>query len=752
MNRGHVIKPVLLLFMIMALPLLTVAQGETAGVKSDALQQLAQTRDTIRIDLLLKISEELLKTQPKEAFGYAQEALDMSRELKDVRRTALACYALAEVYTVTAVYDKALEYQLLALEQFTRLRDSVAMAGCYNHIGVIHMSSGDFDEAQRHYRKALELNRRTKNPAQVVHNYMNMGVNYLETDSVDKGLSYFLVSLMIADSLNLEAEKVALLKYIGYGYARMNRHEEALGNFYKVLELLGDKPDDLTRSEAQVNIARGYYQLKNYPAALKYARLGYDLAKSGRFDEIYSEAARILAEIYAATGDYRQAFTFGREHALLADTIMNAEKAEQLARIRTLYEVSQKEEENRSLRQLNLLTNKRIRTRTLVIIMITMLVVVLGVVLYLLNRMNNRYAALNKKLAAQGEELGALNDMKDRFFSFVGHNLRNPFNTIMGFAELMQRAAETHDSEKVLQYAGLIRNLSAQVQKVLANLLEWSRLQRRTFEVKPETVEMMGLIRDVAEMNNREAARKDINLSVTGNGNVFVIADRTMVATVLQNLVSNAIYHTPAAGKINISCCVMEQHTEVAISDTGTGIPPEKLEKLFDFDFTRSKANLSDQEGVGIGLVICHEMLAKNGGTIRAESTPGKGSRFVFTLPLAIRRDTDEEMTEHNPEATADKMAERLVDSASPFSAEVKEEFKQQVVPLFEEVTRALSIENLDRFARAIIVAGEQHALPALSGYGKSLHTLTIGHQIDQVIKVLPRFGEYLKKTGVVNE
>ena len=204
--------------------------------------------------------------------------------------------------------------------------------------------------------------------------------------------------------------------------------------------------------------------------------------------------------------------------------------------------------------------------------MITLLVLVLATLLFMLNRMNNRYRMLNRKLAAQSNELETLNDVKDKFFSFVAHNLKNPFNTIMGFSELMQRAADTHDLEKARQYSGLIYDLSAQVQKVLSNLLEWSRLQRRTFEVKPEIVELTGLIKDVVEMNNKEAARKDINLSLSGESNVFVVADRTMITTVIQNLVTNAIHFTPPSGQISINCSVKDQYTEVSITDTGVGI------------------------------------------------------------------------------------------------------------------------------------------------------------------------------------
>ena len=643
MNLRIPVRLILVLMLCCTLPAVILAQPDSLFDPGRAKQELNRVRDTARIDLLLRISEVLLNSQPRDAFGYAREAYSLSKSTKDLFRTGLSCRALANVYQVTAVYDKALEYSLEALGVFELLKDTLRIAQCYEEIGIVHMSSGDFAEAQGSYYKALRLNKAIANPAQISHNYMNMGLNYLKNDSVDKGLSYFLVSLMIADSLKMEPEKVALLKNIGYAYARLGRHEEALAHFYKVLDLLGEKPDDLTRSDAKVNIARGYYEMKNYPAALKYAREAYALATSKHFDHIALDAAGLLSDIYAARAEYKPAFDYERIYRRLSDTIMNAEKAEQLARIRTLYDVNLKEEENVSLRKQIFQNMQRVRARTLVIIIITTLVLILATLLYLLNRMNNRHISLNKKLAAQRKELETLNDLKDKFFSFVAHNLKNPFNTIMGFSELMQRAADTNDDGKIRQYSGLIYDLSAQVQKVLNNLLEWSRLQRRTFEVKPETVELTGLIKDVVEMNNKDAARKDINLSINHEGNIFVVADRTMITAVLQNLVTNAIQFTPPSGQISIDCKINDQFTEVTITDTGIGISEENLARLFDFDFSQNKIGTSDHSGGGLGLVICHEMLVKNGGTISVKSKPGIGSSFTFTLPVSIRHDAGDD-------------------------------------------------------------------------------------------------------------
>ena len=738
---------VVLIMLWLAVPVLLYSAGNQNGTGRAIAEN---TSDTSKIDLMLQISEELLKSQPTESFGYAGDALKIAEKIKDAVRIGLSFRSMADFYRVTAVYDKALQYYLLALKQFTETGDTLRMAQCYNEIGKVHMASGDFAEASINYRQALKLNIAIVSQPQIAVNYMNMGLNYLGADSVNKSLSYFLVSLIIADSLNMENEKIALMKNIGYSYARLGKNEEALGHFYKVLELLGERPDDITRSDAQLNIARGYYQMKNYPAALKYALLSFDLSGSRHFHNIYRDAAGLLSDIYAVRGDYRQAYSYVKIYRAVSDTILNAERAAELARLQTLYHVNQKEAENQSLRDQIFQNIRRVRTGTLLIIMVTAMALVLAAMLFLLNRMNNRQVALNKKLAAQSNELEALNDVKDKFFSFVAHNLKNPFNTIMGFSELMHRAADDKNIGKVREYSGLIYDLSAQVQKVLSNLLEWSRLQRRTFEVKPETVELTGLIKDVVEMNNKEASRKDIHLKISGEGNVFVVADRTMITAVLQNLVTNAIHFTPPSGHISIECSVEDQFTEVTITDTGVGMSKEKLDMLFDFNFSQSKLGVPDQGGAGLGLVICHEMLSKNGGTIQASSEPGKGSSFTFTLPVSVRHDSGRESEDDHSENTPQDVTENLLKSDIPVNEDLMFDLRMNVVPQFEEVTRVLSIEDLEHFARTLITTGEKYNHMALTGYGRSLQSLTLGHQIDQIIRILPRFGEYLKKIKLV--
>jgi anti-sigma regulatory factor (Ser/Thr protein kinase) len=257
------------------------------------------------------------------------------------------------------------------------------------------------------------------------------------------------------------------------------------------------------------------------------------------------------------------------------------------------------------------------------------------------------------------------------------------------------------------------------------------------------------MIKDVVEMNNKEAARKDINLSISGVGNIFVVADRTMIAAVLQNLVTNAIHFTKPSGSITIESRLENQFAEVTVFDTGIGISKENLDMLFDFDFSRTRVGTSDHSGAGLGLVISHEMLLKNGGTIHAESEPGKGSRFTFTLPLAARHDQGESENQSR-DTTPEDVTENLLKSELPVNEALLNDLKTHIVPQFEEVTKVLSIEELENFSQTLINTGEKYNHITLAGYGKSLHTLTSGHQIDQIIRILPRFREYLKKVHVL--
>jgi signal transduction histidine kinase len=719
-----------------------------AGPPPDSL---LQKRDTSSIDLYLSLGEELISESPKQAFAYARAALALSEDMDNAYRVARSNQLVARVYQVTGIFDKALDYMLKALHQFKILGDTLQIGLCYEDIGVVYRLSGDFQQSFAYLNDAIGLNKQQRNYRQIAVNYMNMGLGYLMVDSTDKGLSYFMVSYMIADSLKMEKEKMALLNHIGKGFARLGKYQDALRHFYRVLDIVGRQPDDLVRAEALVNIGSGYFGLKNYPAALHHALRGYELAREKNFTVLHSEAARLLSDIYARQGNYRQSYQYLSEFLSLSDSVLNNERTRQLVKLQTLYELNLKEQENASLRLENIHNRRQMRTRTLVIVLITCLLLVLAVLLYMLNRMNNRQLGLNAKLASQSNELESLNEMKDRFFAFVAHNLKNPFNTIMGFAELMQRSTDAKDLEKTRQYSTLIYDLSSQVQKVLANLLEWSRLQRRSFEAKPEVIDLSSLVTDVIEMHNKDAARKDISLSVNMKSRVMVTADRSMITTVLQNLLINALEHTPVSGQISIRSRKKGTMAEVAVTDSGAGIAEADLQRLFHLDFSLTRVGKSETGGAGLGLIICYEMINKNGGSIEVKSKVGKGASFKFSLPLAPVSESEREKSEPENGVHPEDLHEELLNRNLPLSAEALTTILGEVKPRFDDVSKVLSIENLEAFSASLIQAARKHDIANLLHYGKTLESLTRKHQIDQIMLALPVFREYLEMISKIN-
>lgn len=229
--------------------------------------------------------------------------------------------------------------------------------------------------------------------------------------------------------------------------------------------------------------------------------------------------------------------------------------------------------------------------------------------------------------------LRELNATKDKFFSIIAHDLKGPFSTILGFSEVLIGQVRENDLEGIEQFAGIIHQSASQAMDLLTNLLVWSRSQSGQIEFNPEYFELHTLISEVKSLLEANAKQKNIGLSVSAHGSIAIYADKAMISTVLRNLISNAIKFTNPGGSVVISGSELRGVIEVAVSDNGIGIRPEDLGRLFRIGESISTPGTANEKGTGLGLILCREFIEKNMGSIRAESKPGKGSRFVFTLP-----------------------------------------------------------------------------------------------------------------------
>ena len=227
-----------------------------------------------------------------------------------------------------------------------------------------------------------------------------------------------------------------------------------------------------------------------------------------------------------------------------------------------------------------------------------------------------------------------LNATKDKFFSIIGHDLKTPFNSLLGMSDLLNRNAGKYSPEKIRHFAQQMYKSAQNAYDLLDNLLEWARLQRR--ELKPDLEEVIPveIIDEVKELTEPLAHSKDINLKRAPESNDPVLADKEMLNTILRNLVTNSLKYTNPPGTVVISTQRLENHLQFTISDTGIGIPPEYLDRLFETDGNLSKSDKGGEKGTGLGLILCKEFVEKLGGKIWVESEFGKGSDFHFTVPL----------------------------------------------------------------------------------------------------------------------
>lgn len=236
-------------------------------------------------------------------------------------------------------------------------------------------------------------------------------------------------------------------------------------------------------------------------------------------------------------------------------------------------------------------------------------------------------------LRKANSELEKLNRTKDKFFSIIAHDLKNPFHAIIGFSELLRKDFHEMDDQQKIGLMELINISSESAYSLLENLLQWARTQTDKIKFKPENMDIHDVIKSNINFHKVSAEKKQIKLTSNLQSSLYVFADKNMINTVVRNLISNAIKFTKNKGEIKVQIVETTQNVEIQIIDNGMGINKENLEKLFRIDTYYSTQGTSGESGTGLGLIICKEFIEKNGGKIKVESEINKGSTFSFTLP-----------------------------------------------------------------------------------------------------------------------
>lgn len=239
-----------------------------------------------------------------------------------------------------------------------------------------------------------------------------------------------------------------------------------------------------------------------------------------------------------------------------------------------------------------------------------------------------------RKLARYAEELKELNTSKDKFFSIISHDLRSPFNALLGISEYTSRFFDELSETEIKDSVINMHNSAKKVYELMQNLLEWTQVQTGRLKVEKSKIDLCEISNEILELYRDTAANKKVKLDSEISCTINLYADRYMIETVIRNLISNAIKFTNPGGIVSLNASVNGVLVEITVLDTGVGIAKENQNKLFKIDAQYRRDGTANEKGTGLGLILCKEFVEKNNGTIRIESKENEGSKFTFTVPL----------------------------------------------------------------------------------------------------------------------
>ena len=558
-----------------------------------------------------------------EALDMGRQAETLARRINDKKGLAEALSSIANVYLYLSDFNKALDYALKAKEESEALGHRKCHASALVSIARVHRNLNEYEKALFNYKKAMEILQQLGNKGDVAMMFNNMANVYWYKKKYHKALDYYSQGLEMMKNLERERGIALLMFNIARVYNETGKYRQALQNdreALKIYEKLGDKGGiaDVLRG-----LGQDYGRLKEYAKAFDYLDESLNMAtKLGRKDitrNIYTE----YTHIYEAMGDYKNALFYHKKFKEISDKILNEDSRKRIDHLQVVYDVEKKEKEN----QLELDRQKLLRN---FLALVSVLVIIIALATY------NRYRIKKKAeqaLRLSEQKLKKMNAAKDRLFTIIAHDLGSPLNSLLLSSAHLKNHFQSLDEQDLKEFIHNIYRQTRDMADLLENLLQWAMVRIGKMEQNPETLDLRLLADETVEQVKFMAQKKKIHLVSHIMEDTPAWADKHMMKAVMRNLLSNAVKYTPPGGEIKITSKDTGNRVEITVSDNGVGIDKEKKERLFKEEIHESTRGTIKEKGTGLGLVLCKEFVEKNGGEIRVQSQPDRGSHFSFTLP-----------------------------------------------------------------------------------------------------------------------
>lgn len=410
--------------------------------------------------------------------------------------------------------------------------------------------------------------------------------------------------------------------------AKQGRTELALADYSAIYGICkANHFNDAYCNDCGYQIGKQFLQLNVLDSAYWYTENCLTRAESRSDYGVIAHCHELLANINEGRQDFKRAFYHEREYHNFSEKVHTEATQAAIAaeKVRQNNEAIIEAREKAELEaQLLVATNRQYRTLGFGLLGILLLG---GGLLWKLNR-------TRASLARSNAELDAINQTKDKFFGLIAHDLQGPVIALGTVGGQLKYLLDNNKNQEALETGKQVEGAAKRLSRLLDNLLKWALIKKGMIPYRPERLNLATIAEDNIALFLDTAELKNVTMSSDIRREQFVYADPRAVSTVFRNLVNNALKFTPSGGEIRLSARVVSGGVEMAVSDDGIGIPPDKLSKLFKLA-SGASFGTAGEKGTGLGLVLCQELVKLNGGNIRVESRDGRGSTFFVTWPLA---------------------------------------------------------------------------------------------------------------------
>ncbi len=616
------------------------------------------------------------------AFKYYRESLKFFEGKTDVKSSetkALLFNNLGMIYYNWGEHNKALENFQKSAEISEEHEFKSALASALNNIALIYEATLDEEEALKYYRMSYDIKHETGNKLGLVNSLNNIGLTHNTLGNIDSAKYYLDAAESLAKEIDNPQGLGLCYSIKGAFYSDRKDFDKALIYLNLAKNIYSGIESELNLADVDLQLAIVHYEKGDLRAARKIFEGVPESEINKNRKSSLIEANKYLIKIYDKTGNFKKGFERAKDLIELKDSVFTEENSANLAKQKVLHEIDLKDK-TIALKEEALQYKDQLNARQRIIIiggLIFIFFFAIAVVwIYLKYRTNSKLnkklkkrnkeidtkneelesalksleqsqerilrdsktlVELNMKLSDSEAELKELNATKDKFFSIISHDLRNPIGSFKNAVGQLSENYDIFDDKDRREIIEMLADSSENVYQLLDNLLNWSRSQTGKLKPNPSFFNISFAVGQTISALNQHASDKKITIEKHVDPDLEVEADVNFIQTIIRNLTSNAIKFTPENGKIKLTVKAVGGSAFIEVSDTGVGMDKEKLRNLFRIDGRNSSQGTKGETGAGLGLLLTKELVEKSEGSISARSEPGKGTTFSVKIPLVAR-------------------------------------------------------------------------------------------------------------------